>query len=295
MYTVKQVASLTGVAEGTLRVWERRYGVVRPERSAGGYRLYDDAEIARLREMATLVESGMPASSAARRLGDAPGPADAPSAGGSRGATSPQLPEPGALVAAARSLEPGRLAAVVGGALGAGPFEAVATGWIVPQLEILGRAWADGELTVAQEHFASAGLMRNIATVYEQAVPDAAAPEVLVGLPAGDRHELALFCFATCLRRRGLNVVYLGPDVPAEEWERAAARGRARSAVIGVTAAGHAAESQRAVDLLQAIIPRVGCYVGGSCRATIQGATALPDDVAEAAAVVHTALVAGRC
>ena len=62
MYTVKQVAALTGVAEATLRVWERRYAVVSPSRTPGGYRLYDDSQVEALREMASLVDGGVPAS-----------------------------------------------------------------------------------------------------------------------------------------------------------------------------------------------------------------------------------------
>ena len=58
MYTVKHAAALTGIPADTLRMWERRYGVVAPVRSEGGYRLYDDAAIARLTAMHALVEAG---------------------------------------------------------------------------------------------------------------------------------------------------------------------------------------------------------------------------------------------
>jgi len=55
VYSVKQVSALTGATEATLRVWERRYGVVEPARSAAGYRLYDDEQVAVLRAMVALV------------------------------------------------------------------------------------------------------------------------------------------------------------------------------------------------------------------------------------------------
>lgn len=41
MVTIKRAAELTGVPEHTLRAWERRYGLVAPARTDGGYRLYD--------------------------------------------------------------------------------------------------------------------------------------------------------------------------------------------------------------------------------------------------------------
>ncbi|MFD0865425.1 MerR family transcriptional regulator, partial [Tessaracoccus lubricantis] len=68
MYTIKQVAGLTGVSEAVLRAWETRYKVVAPSRSQGRYRLYSDAQVEVLREMAALVGSGVPASRAAATL-----------------------------------------------------------------------------------------------------------------------------------------------------------------------------------------------------------------------------------
>src|SRR4029078_6933175 len=56
MYTIKQAAQRTGIAIPTIRVWERRYGVVAPKRTPSGYRLYDDEAIARLNAMQRLVE-----------------------------------------------------------------------------------------------------------------------------------------------------------------------------------------------------------------------------------------------
>lgn len=82
VYTVKHASALTGIPADTLRMWERRYGVVAPIRSEGGYRLYDDAAIARLTAMHALVGAGWSARRAAEQvasgttlgpLGDEPG------------------------------------------------------------------------------------------------------------------------------------------------------------------------------------------------------------------------------
>src|SRR6188508_1370888 len=55
----------SGVDASLIRAWERRYGVTRPERTPGGYRLYSDEEIARLRAMRELIERGWSAAQAA--------------------------------------------------------------------------------------------------------------------------------------------------------------------------------------------------------------------------------------
>src|ERR671938_1468664 len=57
-YLIGTVTRLTGLTADVVRVWERRYGAVRPARSEGGSRLYSDADIARLRRLRQAVEKG---------------------------------------------------------------------------------------------------------------------------------------------------------------------------------------------------------------------------------------------
>src|SRR5689334_6298510 len=75
VYTVKHVARMTGISADTVRMWERRYGVVTPTRSEGGYRMYDEASVRRLAAMHALVTAGWSPRQAAEqvRLG-APSP-----------------------------------------------------------------------------------------------------------------------------------------------------------------------------------------------------------------------------
>ena len=68
MHTVRWVSEQLGLAPGTLRAWEQRYGVVNPTRSGGGYRLYDDGDVETLRAMAGLVADGMQPAQAAEEL-----------------------------------------------------------------------------------------------------------------------------------------------------------------------------------------------------------------------------------
>src|SRR3954466_3128887 len=65
MYTIKRAAELTGISVATLRAWERRYGVVHPQRSDGGYRLYGPDDVRALAIMNSLVNEGWSAREAA--------------------------------------------------------------------------------------------------------------------------------------------------------------------------------------------------------------------------------------
>src|SRR6185436_13380453 len=78
MYTIKEAAARTGLTISVLRAWERRYGVVAPVRTPGGYRVYDEAALARLRAMRRLIDDGWSASAAAAAV--VAGTADAPPA-----------------------------------------------------------------------------------------------------------------------------------------------------------------------------------------------------------------------
>ncbi len=290
MFTIKQVAGLTGVSEAVLRAWESRYGVVTPERSAGRYRLYSDAQIAVLREMAALVEAGMPPSRAAAVLLAASHPMGPATV---RAISSGQSGEGAALIRAAANLDPVQLDAAIAAAE-PGRFEAFADRWLPGRLRELGDAWAAGEVGVAGEHFASAGLMRAIAAAFDDAGPVVVPGRVLVGLPPGARHEVMLFAFAACLKRAGADVVYLGADVPASDWERAASEHRARAAVIAVTSyRPRTGSAQEVVDRLASLVPPVGIWVGGSRRSDVTGGRPLPDAPSEAAAVVRRSLLAG--
>ena len=242
MYTIREAAARTGVPVPLLRAWERRYGVVAPTRTAGGYRLYDDDALERLRSMRRLVDDGWTASVAAAAILD--GTAPATSAGRAPDAVAARDPGEGssdrdralvaALVDAAIALDAATLEAILDRMLAAGSFEAVADAILLPALQAVGDAWADGRLSVAGEHAASHAVLRRLAAAFQAAGrPAAVRGSVLVGLPPGSRHELGALAFAVAARRAGLPILYLGPDLPVADWIATAERTRARGAVIG--------------------------------------------------------------
>ncbi|MDO5676488.1 MAG: cobalamin-dependent protein [Propionibacteriaceae bacterium] len=193
------------------------------------------------------------------------------------------------LVSAATSLNSANLADVLDRALKFASLDSVLDKWLMPELERLGQAWADDEVTVAQEHFASAGVSRALGRAFD-AVPDSLAPDVLVGLPEGSRHELGLQAFSVCLRRQRGGVVYLGSDVPVSDWESTARAIKPKGVVIGVPQCSEVAKAQEIVNRLTAEHPDLRVWVGGSLASEVRGATQLPNRLAEAAEEVATAL-----
>ena len=76
---IGELSRRVGVSGHVLRAWESRYGLLQPVRSAGGYRLYAEADASRVRQMQDQLARGLSAAEAARAvLGEAAAPAPGP-------------------------------------------------------------------------------------------------------------------------------------------------------------------------------------------------------------------------
>ena len=240
MYTIKRAAQLTGVPETSLRAWERRYGVPVPQRTESGYRLYDHEALAIISTMRRLVDDGWSPAAAAEAVRS--GTVDAtPDAGAGDDTPSASGPaQPGADTYTARFLSAAARLDIAGidesldAGFGLGSFEHVVDSWLFPTLTALGEGWARGEIDVAGEHAASHAVHRRLSAAFEAAGGRPRGPAVVVGLPSGSQHELGALAFATAVRRSGLNVLYLGANVPASSWETAVTSHAARAAVLAV-------------------------------------------------------------
>lgn len=260
MYTIRWVSEQLGLAPGTLRAWEQRYGIVRPERTDGGFRLYSEEDVARLRSMTTLIADGMQAAQAAELvLAQANG---APSvASAHAGYTG--LPDTNALALASQTYDVRALEAALDVVFAATAFEAAVDDWLFGALRHVGDQWQSGALDVAQEHFVSAGVMRRLAAAFDAAGGVRIGPRVVTGLAPGATHEIAALAFATMLRRAGVQATYLGADLPAASWVEAIQTIRPAAVVIGAPMVG----DQRAADCVVAALlahdPQLRIFVGG--------------------------------
>lgn len=208
MVSIAQAARVTGVPAATLRVWERRYGVPNPERTAGGYRSYGPQDLAAIERMRDLVAEGVSPSEAAALVAEGGG------AGVDPQRFVEQLLDPDTRLDVDRELA---------ACLHVADLEVGIDRWLLPMFAELGRRWESGALTIDVEHALSAALIRRLAVLWHELPEGHRDPAVLVGLPGGAHHDLTLFCFAVLLRREGFRVRYLGPDLPAAAWGDAVA------------------------------------------------------------------------
>lgn len=296
MYTIKRAAEFTGVNVATLRAWERRYGIVAPQRTEAGYRLYDTRDIETLTLMGSLVQEGWSARQAAteveRRLasGDGhlllpAGPAEqvAPTAGSSSASDR--------LIDAATRLDVVQVGSILDEQFATGSFETVVDGWLMPALVDLGEAWAQGRVSVAGEHLAAYAVQRRLAAAYEAAAHHIGGPRAIIGLPAGARHELGLLAFATAARRVGLTTAYVGANLPTADWAVAAGAHGAAGAVLAVPCEADLAGLRSVVSELRPAYPALTIAVGGSQQDLApKECLRLGHNIGEAAAVLASVL-----
>lgn len=308
MYTIKEAAARAGLTPALIRAWERRYGVVRPARSASGYRLYDEAAVARLRAMRRLVNEGWLPSEAARVIeaGEIPElsqtevatvigePAARP---GDASATVVAVERERAelverFVEAAARHDEAEVEAILDEIGTRGRFEAIVDDLLLPAAAALGDAWASGRLDAGAEHAASAAVHRRLAAAFQAAAAPAEGRPLLVGLPPGSRHELGALAFAVAARRLGMPVRYLGPDLPVSSWLEATRATDAWLIVLGVVSSVDREPALEVARALAAAAPDVLVAMGGAAAPDPPGQTAgrtwirLPDRVTEAARFV---------
>jgi len=247
----------TGVGVDALRAWERRYGLLRPKRSAGGFRLYGPDDEERVRAMKALIDSGVSAAEAARLAAEgveaeAQGPRTAPSGWVDAGDAEE-------LRGALERFDEAAANAILDEALGRLTVEAVAQRVVLPVMREIGERWEKGEISVAQEHFATA-VLRGRMLALGRNWGAGAGPQALLACPPGERHDLGLIVFGVVLRDRGWRVTFLGPDTPIDTIARTAAKLRPAAIVL---AAVTAQPLEAASDEISGLAAEARVLIGG--------------------------------
>ena len=216
---IGELSRRLGVSDQALRAWENRYGLLQPVRSPGGFRLYSEADEARVRQMQAYLADGLSAAEAARAAfegGTSPDPgwlAGPPVAAGS---------EPlAALRQALDAFDEPAAQAVLDRLMTELSLPAVLRDVVLPYLADLGERWQRGTASIAMEHFAS-NLIRGRLAGLARGWGSGHGPQALLACPPGELHDMALMVFGIMLNRSGWRIGYLGASTPVEELARAA-------------------------------------------------------------------------
>ena len=224
---IGDLARRVGISVDTLRAWERRYGLLNPQRSPGGFRLYSRADEAVVRSMLVEIDLGYPPVQAAKLALAGKRQIDLILA--AVGTTEGSIAISGTnleMVAAElnRTLiqfEGVRAHEMLDVLLAELTLNTVLRDVVLPCIRLIGEAWDRGDISVAQEHF-STQILRERLLGLAREWDQGRGPRALLACPTGEQHDIALICFGLVLSRSGWRVTFLGPDTPIDALEQAA-------------------------------------------------------------------------
>ena len=207
---IGEFARRVGVSAALLRAWERRYGLLEPVRSSGGFRLYTAEDAERVGRMQQGLDQGLSAAEAARAARASARPSEG-------------LLENAAerLLAAIRAYDEAAVHEVLDESFAAFGLEAVLRELILPALTQVGREWEQGTLAVSQEHFASNVIRARLLSL-ARLWGRGAGPVAVLACAPGEQHDISLLAFGLVLRSHGWRIIFLGADTPIATLAQAA-------------------------------------------------------------------------
>jgi DNA-binding transcriptional MerR regulator len=277
---IGELSRRIGISADRLRTWERRYELLRPERSEGGYRLYSEADERRVALMQEQLARGLSPAEAARVALVMDEMNHAPAGSGLDDLVA-------ALGNALERYDNGAAQAALDAMFAQFSAETVIREALMPYLRRLGESWECGEIGVDQEHHASnviAGRLLGLARGWDLG----GGPRALLACPPDELHELGLISFGIALRARGWRITYLGADTPVESLAAAAAAIEPDAVVVSAVSALRFSPHVKALRVLTRHAPLFLAGAGASaelCRRA--GAELLEGDPVTAAGVLE--------
>jgi MerR family transcriptional regulator, light-induced transcriptional regulator len=208
---IGELSRRSGVSPALLRAWERRYGLLRPTRSAGGLRLYSANDLARVQAMQQHLAEGLAAAEAA-----AIASRDAQSAGEIAPAPAAAQRE---LAAALAAFDEVGAHAAIDSLLAQVSLDTMLRDVVIPYLHELGDGWERGDVSIAQEHFASS-LLRGRLLGLARGWGGGLGPSVVLACAPGEQHDLGLIAFGLALRARAWRIVFVVSSVDGRRFRR---------------------------------------------------------------------------
>jgi methanogenic corrinoid protein MtbC1 len=227
LYNLSLVLNETGLKPDVLRAWERRYDLPKPQRSSGGHRLYSRQDISTIKWLQTRQAEGISIKHATDLWKKLVIAGQDPIKDYKRGGAHAQdlSPVEGVQLDVMRNkwleacLAFNRHQAddILNEAFALYPIERICVEILQQGLSEVGERWYRGSVTVQQEHFVSAQVMRRVESLIN-ATPDPTREKtILVGCAPGELHTYPSLFLSLMLRRRGYKVIDLGADIPLDQ------------------------------------------------------------------------------
>lgn len=231
-HTIKAVSRRTGLSPHLIRIWERRYEAVSPSRTATNRRLYSDNDIERLILLRQATEAGESIGQVANLPDDELSEmiqgsivskvADSNNSNGHL-ENGPKY-FLNRCIEAVKALDAELLRNTLLKASVDLSQPQLLEGLLEPLMYKIGELWQKGDLKVVHEHIASAVVRSFLGNLIGTRPESSNAPKLVAATPAGQRHEFGALIATLTALAAGWRVLYLGPDLPAEDIAGAASK-----------------------------------------------------------------------
>lgn len=214
-YSIKDLEKLSGIKAHTIRIWEKRYGLISPERTDTNIRTYSDEELKKLLNVSILNNHGIKISKIAKLA-----PEDVNLELNRIVETDSKYETHiDSLVVAMVDLDRRKFEKILADCNLKMGFEDTCIRILYPFLQKVGVMWQTDSINPAQEHFISNLIRQKLFVAIDELYdPDLdGKPKVVMALPEGEMHELGLLFYRYLMERRGYNTIYLGQSVPFQD------------------------------------------------------------------------------
>lgn len=209
-YKIKDIETLTGIKAHTIRIWEKRYGMLIPVRTDTKIRTYTDADLSFLLNISLLNKKGVKISKIATM-----GTTAIHSMVAEIRLNSSIDNAEEKLILALLELDEQLFRNTLNDLIKNKGLEATFSGHLIPFLDRIGVMWLVKSITAAQEHFISNLIRQKVITEIDKLqIPPRSKESVLLFLPEHDWHEIGLLFYQYLLRSKGYYTYYLGQSLP---------------------------------------------------------------------------------
>jgi DNA-binding transcriptional MerR regulator len=276
LYPIGTVSEITGINAVTLRAWERRYGLIQPERTPKGHRLYSQTDVDKIHHIVEQLGKGIAISRVAEALHTHAAVENSEADVWERYRTR--------MIDAVSQFDESVLDAVYNEAMSLYPVDIVTRQLLTPLLKQLGERWQSTQGSVAEEHFFSVFMRNKLGARFHHRNMRNTGPCLIAACLPGEHHEFGLLLFALAAHARGYRLILLGANMPLAELphviQRTRSDGIVLSGSIEMDTASFRAEMQNLVEV-SGIPVFVGGRVAEEYRDLIDaaGATPLQEDL----------------
>lgn len=274
-HSIKVAARRCGLTAHVIRVWEKRYDAVSPDRTDTNRRLYSEEEIERLNLLRLVTEAGHSIGNVARlatgqlrKLVEESLPDRAPARKVSARSADDVVE---AAVNATKNLNAAELEDILGRAAVVHGHHGLLVNVVGPFAVKIGELWREGIITAAHEHFASAVIRNFLIRNSKPYALNGNTPTLVVGTPAGQLHEIGAVMAAAAANDMGWRVIYLGTSLPAVEIAGAAIQNKARAVALSLVFPGDDPNLPAELETLRKHLPAdIKIIAGGRAAESYQ-------------------------